>query len=224
MSNLLLERSAQMGRHSLLPKEYQQVEYIESTGTQWIDLGIRGNSEYSYELTYQMTSKMVGAIFGCRNQSTYYSGPTFGYSYTNVPTTATVAYSGISKGQGSQGINIIGSWQGANNLQKHTVSFSPTVGIVLLDNTPPTHWYAMSPAFETDYNLYLFCNNVAGTKPSPQKMKFYQLTIRSASGKLLNNFVPCYRKSDGVIGLFDSGTRRFLVNDGTGQFIKHDIF
>jgi hypothetical protein len=37
---------------------------------------------------------------------------------------------------------------------------------------------------------------------------------------LIRNFIPCYRKSDGVIGLYDLVEGKFYTNSGIGDFLK----
>ena len=37
-------------KSSRLPSEYQEVEYIESTGTQYIDTGLTPNGNYSFDI------------------------------------------------------------------------------------------------------------------------------------------------------------------------------
>jgi hypothetical protein len=37
---------------------------------------------------------------------------------------------------------------------------------------------------------------------------------------LVRNFIPCYRKSDGVIGFYDTIKKEFCVNKGKGSFVK----
>ena len=37
---------------------------------------------------------------------------------------------------------------------------------------------------------------------------------------ILHNYVPCYRKTDNVIGVYDTVTGTFYTNDGTGTFGK----
>lgn len=39
-------------------------------------------------------------------------------------------------------------------------------------------------------------------------------------GELVYNFVPCVRKSDSVIGMYDTVTETFFTNVGTGDFTK----
>jgi hypothetical protein len=41
-----------------------------------------------------------------------------------------------------------------------------------------------------------------------------------SSGVLVRNFIPCYRKSDNVIGMYDVINDAFYTNSGTGTFIK----
>ena len=41
-----------------------------------------------------------------------------------------------------------------------------------------------------------------------------------SNGNLLCDLVPCYRKSDGEIGMYDLVSKTFLTNAGTGTFTK----
>jgi hypothetical protein len=40
------------------------------------------------------------------------------------------------------------------------------------------------------------------------------------SGILSKEFIPCYRKSDNVVGMYDVINDAFYTNSGTGTFIK----
>lgn len=42
----------------------------------------------------------------------------------------------------------------------------------------------------------------------------------SENGSLMVDLVPCYRRSDGVIGLYDKVNDIFYTNKGTGEFLK----
>ena len=50
-------------------------------------------------------------------------------------------------------------------------------------------------------------------------IKIYNLKI-SENGILIRNFIPCYRKSDNEIGLYDIVNNVFYTNQGTGVFLK----
>ena len=41
-------------------------------------------------------------------------------------------------------------------------------------------------------------------------------------GEPLLELIPCYRKSDNVIGLYDMVGGTFYINNGTGTFTKGD--
>ena len=47
----------------------------------------------------------------------------------------------------------------------------------------------------------------------------YGITAKSG-GAVLLDLVPCYRKSDGEIGMYDTVSRQFFKNLGTGSFAK----
>lgn len=49
--------------------------------------------------------------------------------------------------------------------------------------------------------------------------KIYSILLEK-DGTTLADLVPCYRKSDGEIGLFDIVSEQFFVNTGTGEFTK----
>ena len=37
---------------------------------------------------------------------------------------------------------------------------------------------------------------------------------------LIRHYIPCYRKSDGKIGLYDIVEGKFYTNEGEGEFLK----
>ena len=49
--------------------------------------------------------------------------------------------------------------------------------------------------------------------------RIYKLTF-TPNGTKEADFVPCYRKSDGEIGLYDTVSKTFFTNQGTGTFLK----
>ena len=55
---------------------------------------------------------------------------------------------------------------------------------------------------------------VESFKETPEYLKI------SENGILIRNFIPCYRKSDNEIGLYDIVNNVFYTNQGTGEFLK----
>ena len=56
------------GAGAILPDGVIPIEYLESTGTQYIDTGIKMRGEYNLDITYQIVDASVyyGGIFSCR--------------------------------------------------------------------------------------------------------------------------------------------------------------
>lgn len=69
-----------------------------------------------------------------------------------------------------------------------------------------------------DFSLYIFGGNRAGTLYDTASMKLYSMEIYD-NGTQVRCFVPCYRNSDNVIGLYDTLNGVFYVNGGSGDFI-----
>lgn len=71
------------------------------------------------------------------------------------------------------------------------------------------------------FSLYLFAQNESNTSSTvwDSSIRLYACTI-TVNGVPIRNYVPCYRKSDGVIGLYDTINKQFKINEGSGSFTK----
>jgi hypothetical protein len=86
---------------------------------------------------------------------------------------------------------------------------------------------SVPPTTHSDYEVILLigarrCRNVNGRILAPAtycEEKIYNVKIYT-SGNLVRDFIPCYRKSDDVIGLYDLVNDAFYTNAGTGTFTK----
>ena len=75
-----------------------------------------------------------------------------------------------------------------------------------------------------DRSSYIFAVN-NGTPKLPTKGLGIQYFSFSENGELKRNFLACYRKSDGVIGMYDTVNNEFYTNAGTGTFTKgNDVY
>lgn len=71
-----------------------------------------------------------------------------------------------------------------------------------------------------DSNPYsIFRCNAYLTNPQYGKYKLVELSFEIDGGEKYN-FIPCYRKNDGEIGVFDTENSVFYTNAGTGTFTK----
>lgn len=68
--------------------------------------------------------------------------------------------------------------------------------------------------------LYLFAQNYNGNLRYGGERKIGYFRYWNKNGELICDLVPCYRKSDKVIGMYDMIRKIFLTNVGSGSFIK----
>lgn len=75
--------------------------------------------------------------------------------------------------------------------------------------------------FACSNNLYLFGMNEYGTSADTQFVgKIYEVKIFDNTDALIHHYIPCYRKSDNVIGMYDAIGGTFYTNNGSGSFTK----
>lgn len=201
-SYLLGKKSSGGGGGSKLPPEFQEVEYIESTGTQYINTTYLSdsNSSFEFKITYK-TSR--GIVFGAYN-SYWDSG--YGYYHNNG--------NGDNEFEHYYG-NYNTGYKGINNVTQKIVI---NKGNVYIDGnsiyTVPTKTFSMKQP------TFIFGGNWAGQRvEQPLECKIYYFKIKNDSFTIMN-FIPCYRKTDSEVGMYDILNDTFYTNAGTGSFIK----
>ena len=190
--------------HEELPDEYQQVEYIESTGTQYIDTGININtttSRYETKIKPSSVSGTIG-IFGTRN-----------YSSANQSAMNVFIISGTFRldwisGNGNYNVRNISSDT------EYTISI--TRGLATINNVNYTSGDTTS--IDSLYPFYVGnFNNVGSVFSTGFSGKIYYSKLYN-NNILVFDGVPCYRKSDNEIGMYDLVSNTFFTNAGTGTF------
>ncbi len=190
----------------VLPTEYQQVEYIETSGTQYINLGLKPISNTKVEIVSHGARTTSNALFGSRLLST--------------TTTRFILFN-----RNNEGIQNIAPQFSSNNAVSYNTSYTDFVKIVLdktgcYVNDTNLVTYSTQTISGTTYDLYLFTFNEGGTPDSRYfigKTKYCKIW---ENGVLVRNMIPCYRKSDNVIGMYDTVNGVFYTNQGTGTFAK----
>lgn len=77
--------------------------------------------------------------------------------------------------------------------------------------------YSVTGASTT--TMRMFVDNATKTSTFNTPLKIYYCKIYEED-ILIHYYVPCYRKSDTAIGIYDVITKSFLTNNGTGNFTK----
>lgn len=200
-----------------LPSKYQKVEYIESNGTQYINTGLIGKPGYTIETTVAFTSLATGSY-------QYFAG----YSYTGssdriyfIRLANTSEYLGYT--YGSNNANTISLSLLEENIFYNikSVMKESTQELFLDRKRIGTSTYgSLSYDEENPKYIYMFTSQYVngtngGTNAKCKEAKWYD-----ENDNLVRNFVPCYRKADGEIGMYDLITGKFYLNSGTGTFGK----
>lgn len=182
-----------------LPKEYQEVEYIRSSGTQHIDTGFIPKYNSRVVADISDVAKERGFIFGVRTTST--SG-----QFTLFRTAATTYRSDYFTSQAS---GTIPDTTGRTIAEKDG-------NIAKLYDVTVTNTVATSGTFA--YSLFLFACSTKGNQTVPGTFNLHSCQIYD-NETLVRDYVPCYRKSDNVAGVYDLVNGTFYVNSGTGSFV-----
>ena len=183
---------------------YCEVEYLEGTGTQYIDTGIIPTGAYTViaKAKYNDLGSGSSKLFGSRNGSSskefiFTAGSLNGAVFTIGYGTNTITATGID-----------------SDTNIHIFKLSKGTGYV--DNAIAKQFPQES--FTGDYPIYLFGANYAGTENGLSSTRFYYEEIYDGNDVLVQNLIPCRRNSDSVLGMYDTVTGNFLTNAGTGTF------
>lgn len=182
-------------------RDYTQVEYIESTGTQYIDTGVKLTNNHSVEIDYQLTvasQKRVG-IFG--NLASDMSGR---YGAILSPSNGYLEY-GYGAGNVYHQVGLPDTKRHLFKQEKNKVYQDGSLVYTFEDAVFTINKTALFGSFDyTNYN--------------PAKAKYYRSKWWDGD-TLVRDFIPCYRNSDGAVGMFDLVTQTFFTNKGQGEFL-----
>ena len=180
-----------------LPSGYKRLEYIQSTGTQYIDTGFVPNQDTRVLMDITPSATTTQWVFGSRDAS-------YKNTYCLPIMSVTRVRSDYNSGDLTKTVPSVLRRviidKNKNNALFGEVSFS--------------HTYA---SFNSGFSLLLFSVNTGGAVNANMfKGKTYSCKIYD-NGTLVRDFVPC-QKPDGTIGLWDDVNSLFYGNAGTGTF------
>lgn len=217
-----------------IPSGYKAVEYIETTGTQYIDTDITFSSysDTTFDVTFyndgDKTDLPEGPLFGVwdntrdgiavnlnlaeNNKHILYYW--CGYDFGNDGYQYDVGYSNNKVTRAH--INISNFYADSSaRLRKNGAS-----------QTPPPTVYASNVPTSTCRIFGLNGANSAVSAPSVYSyagLRLYELKITEKVNNVdtvTHNLIPAERQSDGELGLYDTVTGDFYTNSGTGTFLK----
>ena len=200
MSRRLMLRSG-AGVSPVLPAEYQRVEWIgrntSSSSGPYIDTGISFDAGIKItafvELLNGADAKFLGSYSGGAGVLNSNLRALF---FTPINTSLTF----------SSGVNELVVLKTALNSSKYELNGVTTT--VQGGNSGTLNILIMSAKFNQSTTYSSFCGN------------FHDYVSIENSDGLIGLFIPCYRKQDGVIGMYDTVSQTFHTNSGDGTFTK----
>lgn len=204
-----------------IPAEYQEVEYIESTGTQYIDTGTVLNNGCTITIDFSIEELTVNrVVYGWRRKGLY-SNP---YQFYIGANSQKVRY--VAVGVSSYIVSPSSKYGHAfeygikNRIVIDSVNKRILVNDVVTDcNENFDNGNAFNEDGSSEYNPYLFAfNNSDSVGATCNDSKIYGYSVKYEN-ELSQNFIPCYRKSDNEPGMYDTVSGTFFTNAGTGEFL-----
>lgn len=183
-----------------LPSGYTQLEYIQSSGTQYIDTGFKPNQDTKIVVSVAFLGSAGENVLGSRNSSS----------------DATNRFGIITFGSSSK----IGSFFGSTATQSISLDSSIhnyTLSKAGLSVDGASYGGAYTSSFSCTYPITLFAWNNGSNGIVKNSSKIVDCKIFSGE-VLVRNFIPC-KNSSGVIGLYDVIENQFYQNAGTGSFV-----
>lgn len=184
---------------------YDCLEYLESTGTQYIDTGyVTKSSNYSYEVDIIPTAtESFYSYMGFMASSTNPRAGLHEYSGTFMiganATTQSTGYAPVK----DQRVRLKAVFKsGDQRLYKD--------GILAVSNTTTFDHSANT------LSTHIFARNYSSGR-NQSKIKLFEALIYEGDYPV-RRFIPVRRKSDKVLGLYETFTKTFYANNGTGTF------
>lgn len=194
----------------ILPEQYTQLDYIEGTGSQYIDLGYGLGTNSKVEISIDVERSVIDgkgvALFGARTNLTSGNFGIFG----NVSWSNNLRWD-IANGDIDNKLER-GTLRDGNNILIKDGINNYLNGKQLKSNIEVED-------FEPEYNSYLLAINTAGgtTSIMPAKIRYFKAWIDET---LKYNCLPAKRISDGEIGLYNLVDSTFFTSASSTSFIS----
>lgn len=184
-----------------LPSGYIKLDYIQSSGTQYINTGFtpKGNSRVVMDFENMLIPADAAALFGARTDT---EKNVFGMWFDTTavqPHYGNVTYNTNPIAVASYNVRQI---------------YDLNKGVATVGGTSVTF---NQLTFNSGCNLTLLAINTNGTVDERRASgKLYSAKIYD-NGTLVRDFIPC-KNASGTIGLWDNVNSVFYANAGTGTF------
>lgn len=191
-----------------LPSEYQEVEYIETTGAQWINTNLFSWTNIQTEVKIWITdARMNMPIFWCYTDAPYSS---WYYHLTPYDNAWYCWWDGWELHWWSLNFSV---WQ------TYEIVYNDENGYLNVDwnNIISVSWTTWYP-WSTLWIAQRWANH--DWYAAPRYRYYYFKMYNKTIWQYERDFVPCYRKADWVIWMYDLVNDIFYTNSWTWTFTK----
>ena len=191
---------------------YQRVEYVHTAGSSggWFLTDFIANNTSGLEFSFSVSSSADIATMGSRTSASDTR------CYVFYPRTTTVGYIGWKTAQSWSVSTVLKTMYTTRlnwlNSRKAVIlnADGTTKATKSISGTLPQQ---VSPIGIGRYN------NATNSPTSARPITIYGARMTQDS-EIVREYIPCYRKSDGEIGLYETFTGQFVTNAGTGTLTK----
>ena len=197
---------------------YKEVEYIESTGAQYINTGVYVTPDYTIEVTFVMTQRKTtwDTLFGTRNsqQSRFtarWANSATGNLGVHRSKAKTTNYENFDDTNAKK-TNVTDTW--------HTIKLAKreyTFDGVLRKTFSATTSTATFP-----YPIYLFALCNAGSPADYGYFRIKKARIWDSNDELIRDYIPCVNL-DGVAGMYDAVNDTFTKSGSSTKFTAGNL-
>lgn len=184
-------------------KIYRELEYIESTGLEYINTGVKENVCCMLEFEFMPAGLQVMAqsyLSGTVDNFTFAASGAINNVYLRYRTSEKFYLTNINPSVKNT-FSIMDNKITLNNTIMSSVNTNDSVG--------------------TNSNNILIFDNASLNRRA--KMRFYSLKLYDRNKNLLRNFIPVKNNTTGKAGLYDKVEDKFYGNAGTGDFIMGGV-
>lgn len=191
-----------------VPAGYTQLEYIESSGTQYINTDVSAPNGFKAILDWMFTD---------------FSGDNNKAVLGSEDSAAPWACNWLQKRGGSGyywslgAYSVFGSSTAISANTRYSIDMSTIKGDSYLKVDGNSIITDTNSNDRSSNALYIFANNNAGTVGNLSPARLYSCKIIK-DDETVRNYIPAKRNSDGVVGLYDLVSKLFFTNAGTGTF------
>lgn len=189
---------------------WQELEYIEATGAQYIDTGYKPASTDRIEMKIQPTNVSGNQFFFCTRTKALNDAQQSGdqFCLAALPKKLRLDLANVQSGNG---INL--------GTDEYVFVVDGATGAVTANGEAAASVSGGATYEEAKYNLVLFASHVAGGNINNYaKCKCWYFKVYDANGNLKLDLVPAQDVASGAYGMYDRKGRKFLPSSSATAF------